>query len=110
MFKKPISFLTSWLQVCTRVHPWPAMEMLGQTTSVLTRTGYQDTRLPAGAMTWASYVFATKPDVQDKLRAEIMELLARKPIPDYSDVECMKYMQNFSASCSGSTVQVCNFA
>ena len=56
--------------------------------------GYETT---AGAMMWASYVLATKPHIQDKLRAEISTLFDGNPNAtlDLSDIERLSYMNNF---------------
>ncbi|KAH8879816.1 cytochrome P450 3A5 [Thozetella sp. PMI_491] len=49
----------------------------------------------SGAMSWGTLMLARNPDIQDKLRAEVQDLLSQKPVPEYSDIESMKYMQNF---------------
>jgi cytochrome P450 len=38
---------------------------------------------------------ATKPEVQDKLRAEIVALLEKSPSPSYAEIEHMSYMNKF---------------
>ncbi|KAK3389339.1 cytochrome P450 3A5 [Podospora didyma] len=59
-----------------------------------TAAGYETT---AGAMMWASYVLATNPEVQDKLRAEILPLFEDNPNAklELSDIEKLSYMHNF---------------
>ncbi|KAH9993277.1 cytochrome P450 [Xylariaceae sp. FL0662B] len=49
----------------------------------------------SGALTWASYVLATRPDVQAKLRAEIEENLGSTPVPEYASIERLHYLNNF---------------
>ncbi|KAL7619864.1 hypothetical protein AAE478_010410 [Parahypoxylon ruwenzoriense] len=49
----------------------------------------------SGALTWASFVLATKPEIQDKLRAEVLEVLGTTNIPTYADIEKLHYMRNF---------------
>ncbi|KAL8377962.1 hypothetical protein RB595_008582 [Gaeumannomyces hyphopodioides] len=49
----------------------------------------------ASTMVWASYVLATKPDIQDRLRAEIRTTLGETPTPGYAEIERMHYMDNF---------------
>lgn len=49
----------------------------------------------AGTMVWASYVLATKPEIQDRLRAEIVDTLKENPTPGYAEIERMPYMNNF---------------
>lgn len=46
-------------------------------------------------MVWASYVLATKPEIQDRLRAEIVDTLKENPTPGYAEIERMPYMNNF---------------
>ncbi|KAK0636694.1 cytochrome P450 [Bombardia bombarda] len=50
----------------------------------------------AGMLTWASFVMATRPDVQDKLRDEMTVLLKDTPNPGYNDIERLHYLNNFS--------------
>lgn len=49
----------------------------------------------SGALTWASYVLATRPDVQTKLRDEVVKALGTIGIPTYTDIEQLHYMKNF---------------
>lgn len=37
----------------------------------------------------------TKPEVQDKLRQEITDFLAKKPNYGYNDVDGLRYLHNF---------------
>lgn len=47
--------------------------------------------------TWATYVMATRPDIQDKLRAEITELLDKTPggVPSWDEIDKLHYLNNF---------------
>ncbi|KAI1503986.1 cytochrome P450 3A5 [Biscogniauxia marginata] len=47
----------------------------------------------AGTLTWATYVLATRPDIQDKLRSEIKTLT--EGTPDYASIERLHYLNNF---------------
>ncbi|KAI6083023.1 cytochrome P450 [Hypoxylon rubiginosum] len=49
----------------------------------------------SGALTWASYVLATRPDIQDKLRDEVIQSLGTVGVPTYADIENLHYMKNF---------------
>ncbi|KAI1073997.1 cytochrome P450 [Whalleya microplaca] len=49
----------------------------------------------SGSLTWASYVLATRWDVQEKLRTEIEENLGTMTIPDYASIERLHYLNNF---------------
>ncbi|KAI1453888.1 cytochrome P450 [Annulohypoxylon moriforme] len=49
----------------------------------------------SGALTWASYVLATRPDIQDKLRDEVIQTVGTFGIPTYSDIEKLSYLKNF---------------
>lgn len=51
----------------------------------------------AGAMGWATYILATQPRVQDKLRAEIVGLLQSNQgaNPSWADIEKLHYVNNF---------------
>ncbi|KAF4455209.1 cytochrome p450, partial [Fusarium albosuccineum] len=49
----------------------------------------------ADTITWCVYILATRPDIQDKLRAEIDDMLARVPHPTHDDITSCTYMENF---------------
>ncbi|KAI0179894.1 cytochrome P450 [Hypoxylon sp. FL1284] len=49
----------------------------------------------SGALTWASYVLATRPDVQDRLRDEVIQSVGTVGVPSYADIENLHYMKNF---------------
>lgn len=49
----------------------------------------------SGALTWASYVLATRPDIQDKLRDEVIQNLGTSGTPSYTDVERLPFLKNF---------------
>jgi cytochrome P450 len=46
-------------------------------------------------MTWSTHVLSTTPDVQDRLRDEILDLLRGNPTPDYADIDRLQYLTNF---------------
>ncbi|KAH8847789.1 hypothetical protein MCOR27_001908 [Pyricularia oryzae] len=71
--------------------PLTTEDILGHLLNFLS-AGHETT---TGVMTWASYVLATNPRIQDRLRAEVEALLKESPCPSYSDIERMKYMHNF---------------
>ncbi|KAF5022630.1 hypothetical protein F66182_5306 [Fusarium sp. NRRL 66182] len=48
----------------------------------------------ADAITWCVYILATRPEIQDKARAEINDMLARAPHPTYSDIDSCTYLEN----------------
>ncbi len=50
----------------------------------------------ASSLTWAVHVLAQHPDVQARLRAEAMALFARSPKPDYTELERLPYLKNFT--------------
>ena len=35
------------------------------------------------------------PDAQEQLRAEVLDLLKRNPVPEYSEIEGLSYMNSF---------------
>ncbi|KAK4189503.1 putative cytochrome P450 E-class, group I [Podospora australis] len=51
----------------------------------------------ADAMLWASFVLATRPDIQSKLRGEILGFLQSNPnkVPGFNDIESLRYLNNF---------------
>lgn len=49
----------------------------------------------SGALTWASYVLATRPEIQNKLRDEVVKALGTVGVPTYADIEKLHYMKNF---------------
>ncbi|KAI0837000.1 cytochrome P450 [Hypoxylon sp. FL0890] len=49
----------------------------------------------SGALTWASYVLATRPDIQDKLRDEVIQNLGTSGTPDYTKIERLTFLKNF---------------
>ncbi|KAI0140269.1 cytochrome P450 3A5 [Pestalotiopsis sp. NC0098] len=46
-------------------------------------------------LAWSALVFATQQDVQDTLRAEILELLAKSPHPSFAEIEKLTYLNWF---------------
>ncbi|KAI1136470.1 cytochrome P450 [Hypoxylon sp. FL0543] len=49
----------------------------------------------SGALTWASYVLATRPDIQDKLRDEVIQKLGTSGTPGYTEIERLTFLKNF---------------
>ncbi|KAI0886959.1 cytochrome P450 [Annulohypoxylon maeteangense] len=49
----------------------------------------------SGALTWASYVLATRPDIQDRLRDEVVQNLGTFGIPTYNEIEKLSYLKDF---------------
>lgn len=49
----------------------------------------------ADTMTWCVYILATRPDIQDRLRAELSDLLARDLKLTYNDINSCAYMEAF---------------
>ncbi|KAF4997880.1 hypothetical protein FDECE_11962 [Fusarium decemcellulare] len=49
----------------------------------------------ADTITWCVYILATRPDIQEKLRAEINGMLARVSHPAHDDITSCAYMENF---------------
>ncbi|KAI0382373.1 cytochrome P450 [Hypomontagnella monticulosa] len=47
------------------------------------------------ALSWATYILATRPDVQDKLRAEVIDNLGVAGMPSYAAIERLHYLNNF---------------
>ncbi len=53
----------------------------------------------AGVLVWATYVLATRQDIQDRLRGEVLGALADNSHPDASTIENMRYLNNFIQEC-----------
>ncbi|OTA92454.1 hypothetical protein M434DRAFT_396436 [Hypoxylon sp. CO27-5] len=76
-------------------------EALGEELTIADIRGHLQNFLSAGhettsgALTWASYVLATRPDIQDKLRDEVVENLGTSGIPSYTDIERLPFIKNF---------------
>ncbi|KAK3987195.1 cytochrome P450 [Cladorrhinum sp. PSN332] len=51
----------------------------------------------ANALLWATYAMAVRPDVQDKVRADIVSLFEADPhkVPTMGEVESLPYLNNF---------------
>ncbi|KAK0715540.1 cytochrome P450 3A5 [Lasiosphaeris hirsuta] len=72
----------------------PEEEIVNQMLTFLA-AGHETT---AASMSWSLYALATAPaEIQDKLRAEVMEMLANRPSsnPTWGDIEGMHYLRNF---------------
>ena len=48
----------------------------------------------ATTLTWAVHVLATRPDIQKKLRDEVMTILTSAD-PDFAEIEGLRYLNNF---------------
>ncbi|KAF5511648.1 Cytochrome P450 monooxygenase FUM15 [Colletotrichum siamense] len=48
----------------------------------------------ASSLTWLTQMFAQHPEVQDKARKEIIDLLERTPNPSYMDLQNLPYLDN----------------
>lgn len=46
-------------------------------------------------LAWSALIFATQQDVQDTLRAEILELLAKSPHPSFAEIDKLTYLNWF---------------
>ncbi|KAK3339643.1 cytochrome P450 [Lasiosphaeria hispida] len=56
-------------------------------------SGHQTT---ADALTWATQLMIEHPAEAQRLRTEAVDLLHRKPSPDYRDIESLPYLKNFT--------------
>ncbi|KAK3339637.1 cytochrome P450 [Lasiosphaeria hispida] len=72
-------------------HPWSEDEILGHMLNMIA-AGHETT---ASALLWATYALVKFPDVQQRLRSEILALLEEAPIPSYSEIERPKYLDSF---------------
>ncbi|TDZ67987.1 Cytochrome P450 monooxygenase FUM15 [Colletotrichum trifolii] len=70
--------------------PWSEDKLLHNVLNFLA-AGHETS---AGCLTWATHLLTRHPDVQHKAREEVSELLARKPNPDYVDLENLSYLDN----------------
>lgn len=50
----------------------------------------------ASGLVWAIHALTLYPDIQERLRAEALALLKQTPTPDYSGIENLKYLHNFT--------------
>ncbi|KAI8167143.1 hypothetical protein K4K49_008044 [Colletotrichum sp. SAR 10_70] len=48
----------------------------------------------ATTMVWCTHMLTRHPDIQEKVRQEVTELITRKPNPDYYDLESLHYTDN----------------
>lgn len=49
----------------------------------------------ANMLAWSSYVLANHHDIQEKLRGEILNFLARVSEPTYADINTLPYLNGF---------------
>lgn len=71
---------------------WPEDKIMDNVLNFMV-AGYETS---GNTLTWATNRLSIRPDIQEKLRAEVQGLLARKPNPDYADLEGLHYLDNFS--------------
>ncbi|RYP39457.1 hypothetical protein DL767_002191 [Monosporascus sp. MG133] len=50
----------------------------------------------ANILSWSLYIMATKQDIQDKLREEMLLELGEAPEPAYAQIEALPYLDNFT--------------
>ncbi|RYP27267.1 hypothetical protein DL768_011253 [Monosporascus sp. mg162] len=50
----------------------------------------------ANILSWSLYILATKQDIQDKLREEMLRELGEVPEPTYAQIEALPYLDNFT--------------
>ncbi|RYO87230.1 hypothetical protein DL766_009156 [Monosporascus sp. MC13-8B] len=50
----------------------------------------------ANILSWSVYIMATKQDIQDKLREEMLRELGEAPEPAYDQIEALPYLDNFT--------------
>ncbi|TIC97250.1 Cytochrome P450 72A13 [Colletotrichum higginsianum] len=70
--------------------PWSEAKILENAMNVLV-AGHETS---ATTLTWATHTFTLYPHIQDRARREVLELLARKPDPDYMDLDGLRYIDN----------------
>jgi cytochrome P450 len=49
----------------------------------------------ASSLQWATHALTIFPDMQDRLRAEILGMLDETPEPGYTEIESLRYLNNF---------------
>ena len=49
----------------------------------------------ASALQWSTYAMMKYPEIQTKLRNEILALLQTDPQPGYTEIESLNYLNNF---------------
>ncbi|KAK1960921.1 cytochrome P450 [Colletotrichum sublineola] len=70
--------------------PWSEAKMLENAMNVLV-AGHETS---ATTLTWATHTFTLYPHIQERARKEVLDLLARKPNPDYMDLDSLHYIDN----------------
>ncbi|KAF6817836.1 Cytochrome P450 709B2 [Colletotrichum sojae] len=83
--------LTYMLMEQSVENPWPEDKIMDNVLNFMV-AGYETS---GNTLTWATNRLSIRPDIQDKLRAEVQGLLARKLNPDYADLEGLRYLNNF---------------
>ncbi|KAK6211998.1 hypothetical protein LQW54_005526 [Pestalotiopsis sp. IQ-011] len=53
----------------------------------------------ADMTSWSTHILATRHDIQNRLRAEVLDLVSRHPEPSSADIEALPYLNNFYREC-----------
>ncbi|KAI0977067.1 cytochrome P450 3A5 [Xylaria arbuscula] len=75
----------------TGQEPWSVEEIIGHLLN-FTSAGHESA---ANTVSWALYVLATRHEIQERLRAEILVFLEKGPQPTYEEVNGLPYIHNF---------------
>ncbi|KAH8664236.1 cytochrome P450 [Xylariales sp. PMI_506] len=78
-------------QLNTGKAPWTEDEIVDHLIN-FTAAGHETS---ATTLTWALYVLATRPDIQNRLRTEARTFLEQHPHPDYDHLSSLPFMNNF---------------
>lgn len=46
-------------------------------------------------LAWSSHVLATRPEIQNRLREDILGLAGQNPDPPFSEIDALPYLNNF---------------
>ncbi|KAI1305726.1 cytochrome P450 3A5 [Xylaria venustula] len=75
----------------TGQEPWSVEEIIGHLLN-FTSAGHESA---ANTVTWALYILATRHEIQERLRAEIVVFLERVSQPTYEEINGLPYIHNF---------------
>ncbi|KAK0704317.1 cytochrome p450 monooxygenase [Lasiosphaeris hirsuta] len=78
-------------QTYTTEDPWEEEELMGHILNMLS-AGHETS---ASGLQWATYALVKHPAVQDRLRAEVAEMLKQTPTPGYYEIESLQYLNSF---------------
>ncbi|KAK1593720.1 cytochrome P450 [Colletotrichum navitas] len=70
--------------------PWSESKILENSMNVMV-AGHETS---ATTLTWATHTFTLYPHMQERARKEVLDLLARKPSPDYMDLDSLHYVDH----------------